>query len=98
MDNYPNILSKLMSISVFLLGNLPLLAQHLNSSESAGPIKGIVLNSNIPVEFANVFITMTSDTTKNYCRISNRQLGRFHIGKLNPGDYILNVQMIGYKD
>jgi len=64
--------------------------------QNAGSIKGIVRDRTQPVEYANVFVTLKSDTTKIIAGVETDSSGKFLLDKLAFQDYVLNVRMIGF--
>ncbi len=84
-------------IKVFLSACLSILSLQ-SFAQNSGLIRGTIKEneSGNPVEFANVFITLQKDTTKIVTGTVTDSFGRFSLEKLTSGDYVLNVQMIGY--
>lgn len=66
------------------------------SQNNLGSIKGNVIENDRPVEFADVFITTQSDSTKIISGTNTDSLGRFIVDKIPFGNYILHIQFIGY--
>ncbi|MDD2307403.1 MAG: TonB-dependent receptor [Prolixibacteraceae bacterium] len=66
------------------------------SQNKMGSIKGNVIENDRPVEFADVFITTQSDSTNIISGTNTDSLGRFIVDKIPFGNYILNIQFIGY--
>jgi outer membrane receptor protein involved in Fe transport len=64
--------------------------------EPKGSIKGIVRESNNPIEFANVYLTLKRDTSGIVTGTITDSLGKFQLEQLPNDDYILNIRMIGF--
>ena len=85
------ILIKVLPIIVFQLTSF------LSFAQSSGSIRGVVRENNNPVEFANVFVTLQDDTTKIVAGEVTNSLGEFLLNNLPFENYILNVQLVGFK-
>ncbi|MBV6442640.1 MAG: TonB-dependent receptor [Haliscomenobacteraceae bacterium CHB4] len=67
-------------------------------AQKTGGISGMVTAPDRqPVEFASVFITLQSDTSRIVEGMITDSLGRFLLTQIPFGDYFLNVQFIGYE-
>ena len=67
-----------------------------NYSQNSGTINGKVLEKTSPVEFANIILTLTNDSTKIIKFTSTDSLGNFLLTELPFENYILKIQMIGF--
>ncbi len=65
-------------------------------SQNLGSFLGKVSEKNGAVEFANIIVTSTKDTTKLIKSTFTDSTGHFLIIELPPDNYILKIQMIGY--
>lgn len=65
-------------------------------AQDTGSLKGLVKADNSPVEYANVFLTLQSDTTKIITGAVTDSLGMFQLDDIPVEDYLLNINMIGY--
>lgn len=65
--------------------------------QGVGSITGTVNEAGGPIEFANVFISHTIDTTKIVAGTVSDAKGQFILDKLQLTEYWLTIQMIGYK-
>lgn len=65
-------------------------------AQSLGTIRGVVMENNNPVEFATVYITPETDSTKIVAGTVSNEVGVFSLEKVPIGNYMLNVQMIGF--
>lgn len=63
---------------------------------NSGSIKGIIITNAIPVEFANVYLTLKTDSTKIITGTTTDSLGNFMIDKIFYGDYILYIRSLGF--
>lgn len=77
-------------IAIFLLTSSGLFAQ------GTGTIKGAVIESGKPVEFATVFITAQTDSTKVLSGGVSDEAGRFALENIPYGEYVLHVKMLGF--
>ena len=70
----------------------------VEEKRNQGRITGKVLdiNSSIPVEYANIIVFNTYDSTQVTGGITNKE-GVFNLNKIPYGKYYLNVQFIGYE-
>ncbi len=75
---------------LFLYSNVMLRAQGI------GSVKGVVKESNNPVEYANVFLTLKNDSTKIISGTVTDGFGNFLLQKIPFGNYALNIQMVGF--
>lgn len=65
-------------------------------AQNVGSIKGTVKENGNPVEFANVFLTLRSDSTKIITGSVTDSQGKFSLERLASQDYLLHIQMIGF--
>ena len=65
-----------------------------------GTVKGRILdrNGNTPLEFVNVKVTTQADTAHMLKGAITDVEGRFNIGGLQPGSYVVSASFVGYKD
>lgn len=75
---------------LFQLSWLTLLAQN-------GRIQGTVKDEDSLIEFVNVYITSSNDTSKIISSTVTDNLGVFRLENLSEGNYLLNFQMVGYR-
>lgn len=67
-------------------------------AQKTGLINGTVTDlDRQPVEFASVFITLQSDTSRIAGGTITDSMGRFSLTQIPFGDYFLNVQFIGFE-
>jgi len=65
-------------------------------AQKTGVISGTVTDTDRqPIEFASVFITLQSDTSRIAGGTITDSMGRFSLTQIPFGDYFLNVQFIG---
>ncbi len=83
-------MNKILPIAISLLVTITTLAQN------AGTITGVVKESTNPVEFANVFVTLPTDSTKIIAGSVTDSIGRFRINGLQLQKYRLVVTMVGF--
>jgi outer membrane receptor protein involved in Fe transport len=93
----PNGNSSTASIVAALFILMSLLISFQTSGQSSGIISGIVKDQNGAIEFANVFLTVTSDTSKIVSATVTDTLGQFMFSNLSNGEYLLNVRTLGFK-
>ena len=67
------------------------------NSQTFGTIKGMVSDKNNPLEYVNVILTKTVDTTKVIKFVTTDIAGKFLIDKIELGNYAVKFQLIGYK-
>ncbi len=65
-------------------------------AQTGGFIKGIVFEKNVAIEFANIIVTSTKDSTKLIKSTVTDSTGNFLLTELPSDNYILKIQMIGY--
>jgi outer membrane receptor protein involved in Fe transport len=65
-------------------------------AQSAGTIKGFVKEGDAPVAYANVYLTLKTDSTKIKAGTVTGSAGEFILEKIPFENYVLHVQMIGY--
>jgi outer membrane receptor protein involved in Fe transport len=85
------------SIVTALFALIPLLISFRTSGQSSGVIRGIVKDHNGAIQFANVFFTLTADTSKIVSAAVTDSLGQFMFNNLSNGEYLLNVRSLGFK-
>ncbi len=68
-----------------------------NQGQNIGVIKGIVLENNLPIEFANAVIYSAKDSSKVVKVTTTDSLGMFSLNDLILENYILKIQIIGYQ-
>lgn len=83
-------MNKIFLIAIFLLVAASTFAQNV------GAITGVVTDGRGPVEFANVFVTLPTDSTRIISGSVTDSTGRFLLDKLKLQQYRLTVQMVGY--
>jgi outer membrane receptor protein involved in Fe transport len=81
----------------FFLMVLILSAGKIVLAQRTGSVSGIVSSDNKPVEFANVYVTHVTDSSKIIAGEVTDSLGSFVLFNLPFADYTLNIQMIGYE-
>jgi hypothetical protein len=70
---------------------------HLVNAQKFTNISGIVTDkANQPIEFANVFITKQSDSTKIITGTTTGNLGQFTLTNIPQGKYNLHVHFLGF--
>lgn len=77
------------SFFVFIIVNTSL-------AQNKGIISGRVTELNAPVEFATVYVTPATDSSKIIKTTVTDSLGQFHFKELKLSHYMLRIQMIGY--
>lgn len=66
-------------------------------AQNASSLDGKLLDSNQPIEFANVLIYHLSDSTKIVKYATSDSLGNFKIASIPAGNYLLKTQLLGYE-
>lgn len=64
-------------------------------SQNLGSISGFISNNRSPVEFANIYLTIVTDSTKIIAATSSDSTGHFIIQNLPDGNYLLNIRLLG---
>lgn len=64
-------------------------------AQRSGYVTGIVKESGSPVEFANVYLTLQTDSTEIIAATVSDEYGKFRLENIGPGDYFLNIRVIG---
>lgn len=83
--------------SLFFIILFTLVFSSENWAQTTGVIQGIVVENNIPVEFANAVIYSAKDTSKVVIVSTTDSLGKFSLNDLILDNYILKIQIIGYQ-
>jgi outer membrane receptor protein involved in Fe transport len=77
---------------------ITLLLNYLSYGQETGSITGKVIDkNNYPVEFANVFIAAQNDSAKILNATITDSTGIFLLSNIPDGEYLLHVQLIGFK-
>ncbi|MGZ3866142.1 MAG: TonB-dependent receptor domain-containing protein [Bacteroidia bacterium] len=66
------------------------------NAQETGSVRGFVVEMEKPVEFVNVILYSAADTAKPFKLTVTDSTGRFQMGNVPYGDYILKMQMLGY--
>ncbi|MFL5752658.1 MAG: carboxypeptidase regulatory-like domain-containing protein, partial [Bacteroidia bacterium] len=82
--------NRLLYAMYILLVSFPSLAQN------RGSVRGRVLESRTPVEFANVFISSAGDSAKTLKVTTSDSTGKFLLDGISAGNYLLKIQLMGY--
>ena len=69
----------------------------LSFSQKTGKIKGIIADEKGVLEFVNVNLKKTTDTTKIIGYATSDANGSFTLDTIANGDYTIQFKMIGYK-
>lgn len=69
----------------------------LSFSQKTGKIKGIIADEKGVLEFVNVNLKKTTDTTKIIAYATTDNNGSFTLDTIANGDYTIQFKMIGYK-
>ena len=85
------------SLAYGLNALLLLLASNLVCAQATGSIKGRIMTKDGPAEFANVYLTLQTDSSTILNAAVTDSSGVFRIEDVGPGAYILNVQKLGAK-
>ncbi len=85
-----------MNIRYLLFIVLLLVSGEQLYGQSTGIITGTIKENNNPLEFANVFLTLKSDSTKIIGGTVTDVAGNFVLEKVLYGNYMLHIQMIGF--
>jgi len=85
------ILKNAVAIIFLLFISLPAFAQ------TSGSIKGVVKEKGSPVEYVNVFLTLSGDTARIVTGTVTDGSGAFLLEHLAFGDYLLHVQIVGFQ-
>lgn len=89
---YSSIMKKIIFLFCFYLCSFNLTAQF------TGKILGRTTENNQPVEFTTITLANLSDTTKILYFTSSDSLGNFSFDKVNYGNFLLKVRLIGYEN
>ncbi|HXR79523.1 MAG TPA: carboxypeptidase-like regulatory domain-containing protein, partial [Saprospiraceae bacterium] len=76
---------------------LLLLVSNLACAQANGSIRGRIMTNDGPAEFANVYMTLQTDSSTILNAAVTDSSGVFRIEDVGPGAYILNVQKLGAK-
>lgn len=77
---------------------LMLLLYNLSYAQDAGSISGKVVDKNShPVEFVTIFISGKNDSEKVLNGTISDSVGTFLLSNIPDGEYLLNVQMVGFR-
>ena len=85
------------SLAYGLNALLLLLVSNLACAQANGSIKGRIMTKDGPAEFANVYLTLQTDSSTILNAAVTDSSGVFRIEDVGPGAYILNVQKLGAK-
>ncbi len=64
-------------------------------AQRSGYVMGIVKENGEPVEFANVYLTLQTDSAKIITATVSDEYGKFLLENVGPGNYFLNVRVMG---
>jgi len=84
----------LLTVNAFSQRNPQMNARPLNDGEISGRV--LDANQDLPLEYVNVILFQTSDSTQVTGTITNPQ-GMFRLENVKPGDYYLKLLFIGYE-
>ena len=65
-------------------------------SQNGGTIEGIIFDDHNAIEFVNVALFKTNDTTKIIAYATTDSLGVFRINDISPASYVIQFQAISY--
>ena len=84
---------------VLLVFSINLTAQPAGRQMMGNKITGIVIesSSNKPLEFANIVLYKTDDSTQVTGTVTNKE-GFFELQRVRPGSYYLTISFIGFDD
>jgi outer membrane receptor protein involved in Fe transport len=87
-----------MNMKSLITGLSALFIYSLAAAQQPGSISGKVLDGQRqPLEFASVYLALQSDTSAIVGGAITDAAGHFSLEKIQPGDYFLNVQFVGYE-
>jgi Outer membrane protein beta-barrel family/CarboxypepD_reg-like domain/TonB-dependent Receptor Plug Domain len=82
---------------IFICLTLVISNSNIANAQSLGKINGVVLNNNLPLEFASIALVTDTDSTKNVLSTTTDSLGKFVFNNLEENNYSLIISLIGYK-
>lgn len=88
-------MKKLFEKSAFII--LLFLISQFSFGQKISSVKGIVTDGKLPVEFVDVILKNTSDSTKVANYAVTDALGNFFLENIKEGEYQLQFKLIGFK-